>query len=177
MKIQDILTETGDSPYRIPNFGKYKQTTVQLPDGRRMGINFEPLILESGATGYLYSFDVDGELHISGGGDAIRIYSTATAVFNKFVQEMVPDFVVFIGTRQEPSRIKFYDRWANRLSNRLYSNITELEFKSQAYEELFWEIREAVDELQDISDSKLYVIANRWFLKDLTEGPDYTNQP
>jgi hypothetical protein len=169
MKILDILTETGDSPYRIPNFGKYKQATVRLPDGRRMGINFEPLILESGATGYLYSFDVDGDLHISGGGDAIKIYSTATAAFNKFVQEVVPPFIVFVGNQKESSRIKFYDRWANRLSNRLYANITELEFKSQAYEELFWEIRDAVDELQDISNAKLYVIANRWFLHNLEQ--------
>jgi hypothetical protein len=171
MKILDILTETGDSPYRIPNFGKYKQTTVQLSDGRNMGINFEPLILDSGEVGYLYSFDVDGYVTISDGGDAIRIYSTAIAAFNKFVQEVVPAFVAFVGNQKEPSRIKFYDRWANRLSNRLYSNITELEFKSQAYEELFWEIREAVDELQDISDSKLYVIANRWFLQNLEQTP------
>ena len=55
------------------------------------------------------SFEIDGSMNITGGGDAIRIFNTVLVVLDKFIKENTPpDFFIFAG--EGSSRISFYRR-------------------------------------------------------------------
>lgn len=126
MRARDFITEVGDKPYRIGRW-KYGMTNVMLPDGREMGISFEPL--GDDPLSALLSFSVDGQLVTTGGGDAYRILATLTQALSEYVSSKYPELLVWGVDNQDSSRIRLFDRLANRwlqlsaLSG--YENLTE----------------------------------------------------
>ena len=71
-------------------------------DLTRVSHREDPRVLE-------ISFEVDGSMDITGGGDAIAIFNTVLAAINHFLQhQLAPDFFIFAG--EGSSRISFYRR-------------------------------------------------------------------
>ena len=71
-------------------------------DLTRVSHREDPRVLE-------VSFEIDGSMNITGGGDAIRIFNTVLVVLDKFIKENTPpDFFIFAG--EGSSRISFYRR-------------------------------------------------------------------
>ena len=70
------------------------------------------------------SFEVDGSMDTTGGGDAIAIFNTVLAAINHFLQhQSAPDFFIFAG--QGVSRISLYNRMLSRfLGPAGYASVT-----------------------------------------------------
>lgn len=138
MKIAELLLETGNQPYPLrpwrhksPNMDSM---VIPLPDDRIMEIFVEH---ERGWA--VFEFLIDDEAYITGGGDQIRIFSTARQALIDWVQRNRPQYIAFTGSgeelKQRPDqsvrvgRISFYDRMARRLASlpefRNWVNITE----------------------------------------------------
>ena len=72
----------------------------------RVSDRTEPRVLE-------ISFSIDGSMHITGGGDAIRIFNTVLVALDKFLkQNTPPDYFVF--GAEDASRISLYSRMLSR---------------------------------------------------------------
>ena len=64
------------------------------------------------------SFEIDGSMNITGGGDAIRIFNTVLVVLDKFAKENTPpDFFIFAG--EGSSRVSLYKRMLSRFLARV----------------------------------------------------------
>ena len=64
------------------------------------------------------SFEIDGSMNITGGGDAIRIFNTVLVVLDKFIKENTPpDFFIFAG--EGSSRVSLYKRMLSRFLARV----------------------------------------------------------
>lgn len=160
MRAQEFIIETGDKPYRLPHPNKYGQSIGILPDGREFRINFERLDLDT----VLFSFSVDDELGITGGGDAVRIFSTVAVALNNYVGSNYPPLIVWAAKINERSRIKLYDRLAERflslpnLSN-YYINLTN---RTDLWPE---DLEQSVIEMHG-RNLKIYVLASSEYLHE-----------
>lgn len=117
MRAQEVITELFDQVYQwdwtIQDSNNWLAEFV-TEDGRDGEVDFN----EASEDNWSVDFTIDGQYHITGGGDAIAIFST--------VQDAVIDFLNQTGVNnlrfkadQEggSSRSKFYQRWAQRMAN------------------------------------------------------------
>lgn len=165
MKLIDFLTEVGDKPYQLPsrwqhNGDNTSKKTVQLPSGNYLEIE----ISEENRMA-LVNFYVNGSQKITGDGDAIKIFSTVGNAINDYVKKKRPNIICFTGHIFDSSRIRLYDRLANRwltmpgLSG--YKNLTD-------HEELWPEdLVYFMDMIQDLTDQKIYVLASPNWMRGL----------
>lgn len=121
MLSKEVIVETGDQPYRLPPrwrrvSDELDEMTVTLPDGRNLSLFFEH---ENRMA--LFTFLVDDNNQITGGGDAYRIFSTAYQAIEDWVRKNKPLYFAFTAAIDEnpdkkiPSRPKLYDRIVTRL--------------------------------------------------------------
>lgn len=139
MKIAELLLETGDRPYTLqknwrPVSPGTDQMNIRLPDGRIMS-----MFVEYERNWAVFTFLIDDEQYMTGGGDEIRIFSTARQALINWVQLHHPQYVAFTGSAEETKerpdksvrigRLSFYDRISRRLSSmpefKGWTNITE----------------------------------------------------
>ena len=80
-------------------------------DLTRVSHREDPRVLE-------VSFEIDGSMNITGGGDAIRIFNTVLVVLDKFIKENTPpDFFIFAA--EGSSRVSLYKRMLSRFLARV----------------------------------------------------------
>lgn len=166
MRAVDFITEIGNRPYRLPHPNKYGQSIGILPDGREFRINFERLDFDT----VLFSFSVDDEVGITGGGDAVRILSTVSAALNNYVGLNYPQLIVWAAKIRETSRIKLYDRFAERflsLSNlsNYYVNLTN---RTDLWPN---DLEQRVTEMHG-RDLKIYVLASFEYMDYVRSASD-----
>lgn len=158
MRATDFITEIGDKPYPMPNRwqnnGEGVKKSVQLPSG-----NYLEIEVNEQNKMALVNFYVGGSQKITGEGDAIKIFSTVGNAINDYVTKKRPNVLCFTGHLFDNSRIRLYDRLANRWltmpSFKGYVNISD-------HEDLWPEdLVYFMDEIQDLTDQKIYVLAKR----------------
>ena len=164
MKINELLLEIGDKPYQLkPRWrsdgaGSYFVKSMVLPNNK----GFEITINREDEYA-LVNFYVDRSQRLTGGGDAVAIFSTVINELQDFVRKYRPPLLVFTGAYDDPSRTKLYDRLANRLVTTPafsgYKNISE--YEDVWPEDLIYRL----DDIQDVSGQKLYVLASPGYLK------------
>lgn len=171
MKISELLLEVGDKPYpmksRWAGSGDYFQKTSFLPNGKHLSIDFH---LENRMA--LLNFYVDGSQQITGGGDALRIFSTVGNELNDFVRKRKPLVVAFTSYSEDPSRVKLYDRITQRIlaqspALKGYYDITN--FKNEWPDELDM----FMDDVQGLGNQKIYVLVHPKYQDYYTLGDDY----
>lgn len=159
------LTEILKDPYPLPtrwtkDDDLYVKTIV-LPDGRQLTIEIN---WEQNDKYALVNFYINGDQQITGGGDAFKIFATVSHSIKQFVASKKPDLLAFIGSDQDPSRIKMYDQWVPWMINNgimpEYKNITTWT-ESIPDDLLYW-----IDDIQDPS-GKIYVVASKQYLKSI----------
>lgn len=163
MRATDFISEIGNKPYQMkPRWssdgGSYYQKTAILPNGKGLEItvNREDEFA-------LVNFYVDQSQKLTGGGDAVAIFSTVINELQDFVRKQRPPLVVFTGSYDDPSRVKLYDRLANRLVTTPafsgYKNISE-------FEDL-WpdDLQYRMDDIQDVMGQKTYVLASPQYMR------------
>ena len=167
MRAQEFLAEVGDSPYQLPQRWKgdgfnASSMSVRLPSGKELQIeiHYEDRMA-------LVNFFVGGDQSVTGEGDAVKIFSTVGTAINDYVSKRRPKVLAFTGAINElhPGRIRLYDRLANRWLTlpgfRGYVNLTD-------HEELWPDsLVSFMDEVQDISNQKIYVLASPAWMKSL----------
>lgn len=165
MRASDFISEIGNKPYQMKSRwtsdggGSFAKTAI-LPNGKGLEITINKEYEFS-----LVNFYVDQSQRLTGGGDAIAILSTVIYELQDFVRKYRPPLLVFTGSYDDPSRIKLYDRLANKLVNTPafngYKNISE-------YEDL-WpdDLQYGMDDIQDVTGQKTYVLANPAYMKSI----------
>ena len=119
MKINEIITEAFDQPYKSKwakgEFGDY-DILVKLPDGSPLSITFN----HEGDNEWHVAFERGHSQDITGEGDAQRIFATVLATIQKFIKKHKPQQLTFSATKDvEPdqnseSRVKLYNRLVDR---------------------------------------------------------------
>lgn len=163
MRANDFIAEIGNRPYQMkPRWtgdgSGYFEKTAILPNGKGLEIN-----INHEGDFALVNFYVDQSQRLTGGGDAVAIFSTVINELQDFVRKRRPLLLVFTGSHDDPSRVKLYDRLANRLVTTPafngYKNISD-------YEEL-WpdDLQYSMDDIQDVTGQKTYVLASPQYMK------------
>ena len=119
MKINEIITEAFDQPYKSKwakgEFGDY-DILVKLPDGSPLSITFN----HEGDNEWHLAFERGHSQDITGEGDAQRIFATVLATIQKFIKKHKPQQLTFSAIKDvEPdqnseSRAKLYNRLVDR---------------------------------------------------------------
>lgn len=137
--------------------GRYTKI-IKLPDGRplEIGVDYEKPYA-------LVNFYVDDSQRVTGGGDAYRIFATVGKEINDFMGKYKPDILAFTSSMSDESRIKLYDRIADKIVTSLpnfkdYTNISD-------EEELYGGLLDFADERHDIQEQILYVFASPKYMK------------
>jgi hypothetical protein len=160
----DFLTEIGDKPYQLPNRWKNNgdgvKKSIELPSG-----NFLEIEISAEHKMALVNFYVGGSQKITGNGDAIKIFSTVGDAINDYARKNRPYVICFTGHIFDDSRIRLYDRLANRWLTmpglKGYVNLTD-------HEELWPEdLLYFMDAIQDLTDQKIYVLASPGWMRGL----------
>lgn len=165
MRAQEFIVEFGDKPFPMKKRWSYDgydqfQKTAVLPNNNHLDITIN--LFGSFA---LVNFYVNGSQQLTNTGGSVEIFSTVLAQMQDFVRKKKPQIVAFTGNYDDPSRIRLYDRIAQRLETlpafRGYKNITNRE-------DLWPEhLQYGMDDIQDISGQKTYVIASPQYLRSL----------
>lgn len=154
------LSEIFNKPYDLPKRwvndtegGYFKEIT--LPSNKLLTIKIDWDPYDKIA---IWNFWVDDDQDITGGGDAVRIFSTAITAFQQFVKSRKPTIIAFMGNDLDASRIKLYDtlvQWLIKKGQLTdYRDITD---NSDYWpDELFWFFDERYD-----MDGKIYVLAHK----------------
>jgi hypothetical protein len=164
MRSREFITEIGDQPYKTPARWRYVGTDmdemrVTLPDGRYL-----TLVVEHEQQWAVFTFLVDDEQYITGGGDAYRIFSTAAAAASDWVRKRKPMYFAFTASiegrpdNRPPSRPKLYDRMAQRLLTLpVFSGWTDITNRPDLWPEGF---ARYMDDRNPGIDLKTYVLAS-----------------
>jgi hypothetical protein len=164
MRANEFLAELGDRPYQMKprwtNDGGQDKKTVILPDNKGLEITVDQM--DDFA---LVNFYVNQSQRLTGGGDAVAIFSTVINELQDFVRKRRPPLLVFTGSYDDASRIRLYDRLANRLVTTPafsgYKNISDTE-------ELWPEdLQYRMDDIQDVTGQKTYVLASPQYLRSI----------
>ena len=100
-------------------------------DLTRVSHREDPRVLE-------VSFEVDGSMGMTGGGDAIRIFNTVLAAINHFLQhQLAPDFFIFAG--EGSSRISFYRRMMLKFLAKLGYTLAEWDDLPVSVQDNWWQ--------------------------------------
>jgi len=168
MRATDFISEIGNKPYQMkPRWtgdgGSYFEKTTVLPNGNSLEININREDYFA-----LVNFYVNQSQKLTGGGDAVAIFSTVINELQDFVRKYRPPLLVFTGSYDDPSRVKLYDRLANRLVTTPafsgYKNISD-------YEELWPEdLQYRMDDIQDVMGQKTYVLASPKYMRSVGVG-------
>ncbi len=152
MRAKEFLAELGDKPYILPKRWQAGEKSLTLPSGSVLKIDITKNDYIA-----LVNFYVDETQDITGQGDAFKIFSTVNNAVSDYVRKNKPEFLVFTGNSLQQSRIKLYDRMVSRWENdpvfMRYENITD--------NPDLWpdDLEFMVDDMQDIDNQKLYVLA------------------
>ena len=164
MRATDFVVEVGDKPYELPNrwnnTGMDVGKSTVLPSGNKLDItiNTENKMV-------LINFYVGGSQKITGNGDAIKIFSTVGSAVNDYAMKKRPHVIAFTGHIFDNSRIRLYDRLANRWLTmpglKGYVNLTD-------HEDL-WPVDLVyfMDDIQDLTDQKIYVLASPAWMRNV----------
>ena len=68
-----------------------------------------------GIDAYEVAFHREGDNTLTGGGDAIKIYSTFLEIVKDFIHKHSPGILYYSASKTELSRIKFYKRMSSRI--------------------------------------------------------------
>lgn len=71
-------------------------------------------------------FDRDGSHGMTGAGDAVKVFSTVLDIIKEFTESVDPNFITFSAKSDEESRVKFYKRFAKKISSFGYKDISGL---------------------------------------------------
>lgn len=164
MRAKDFIIEVWDNPQHQPGRwhgydGEYEKEFA-LSSGKLLKITINSIY----GYGSLINFYVDGTQQITGQGDAIQVFSIVGNAIQDFVRKRQPTIVAFTGYYDQ-SRIKLYDRLVKRFLTlpafRSYYNITDQEFE--------WPegLETDIDDIQDMGNQKLYVLAHKRHFKEL----------
>ena len=164
MRAIDFLIEVGDSPYELSprwrNTGIDIGKSALLPSGKWLdiAINVENRMA-------LINFHVGGQQRITGNGDAIKIFSTVGAAINDYDKKKRPHVIAFTGILDDNSRIRLYDRLANRWLTmpglKGYVNLTD---HKQLWPQ---DLVSFMDDNQDITNQKIYVLASPVWMRSI----------
>lgn len=164
MRAIDFLIEVGDSPYKLPNRWKNNgdsvKKSIELPSG-----NYLEIDITADNKLALVNFYVGGSQKITGEGDAIKIFSTVGNAINDYAIKKRPYVICFTGHVFDNSRIRLYDRLANRWLTmpglKGYVNLTD-------HEDLWPEdLLYFMDDIQDLTDQKIYVLASPVWMRSV----------
>lgn len=165
MRAADFIIELGNKPYQLKprwsgdGLGNFEKTAI-LPNGKGLEIN-----IHHEDDFALVNFYVDQSQQLTGGGDAVAIFSTVINELQDFVRKRRPPLLVFTGSHDDPSRIKLYDRLANRLLTTPafsgYKNITDSED--------LWpeDLQYRMDDIQSVMGQKTYILASPAYIKSI----------
>jgi len=164
VRANDFLVEVGDSPYELSprwkNTGMDIGKSAKLPSGKWLDIELD---VENRMA--LVNFYVGGKQKITGNGDAIKIFSTVGAAINDYARKKRPHVIAFTGHIDDDSRIRLYDRLANRWLTmpglKGYVNLTD---NKQLWPQ---DLVSFMDEKQDIRDQKIYVLASPVWMRSI----------
>jgi hypothetical protein len=167
MRVHEILTEVWDNPQHRPGrwtgeagVGGVYEKHFTLTSGKQLEITINDIY----GYGSLINFYVNGTQQITGQGDAIQVFSIVGNAIEDFVRKRQPTIVAFSGYNAN-SRIKLYDRLVSRFLTlpafRAYTDITDHNFE--------WPktLENDIDDIQDITNQKLYVLAHNRHFKEL----------
>ena len=109
MKLHELL----DSAYEWDGLKKEHpdEYTAHFEDGK--GEDVEVIF-----TMYKGMWDIEfsrAGYGMTGGGDAIKIFSTVLAIIKEFIESVDPKYIIFSAKSDEESRIKFYKRFAKKI--------------------------------------------------------------
>jgi hypothetical protein len=164
VRATDFLIEVGDKPYELPNrwssTGMDVGKSTVLPSGNRLDIN-----INADNKMALINFYVDGKQKITGTGDAVKIFSTVGSAVNDYARKNRPHVISFTGHLFDNSRIRLYNRLANRWLTmpglKGYINLTD-------HEDLWPEdLVSFMDDIQDVRDQKIYVLASPAWMRNV----------
>ncbi len=156
MRYREFITELGDKPYDMPkrwsgvSYGHASKKAV-LPSGKNLDIEID---YNDGIA--IVNFYVNGTQTKTGEGDAVKIFSTVGNEVNDFVRKYKPQFIVFTGAEDGPSRIKLYDRIVDRWMHMpVFFDYTDLTGRENMWpQELYWHL----DDAQTTDGQKIYVL-------------------
>lgn len=119
------MAEVFSSPYDIhysENTRNYITLSAVTDDDR--DINLDAITLyqlgkSKNMNAWDISFDVDGSISVSGGGDAYRIFATIMEMIKMFVKEKNPEHMEFTAFKNyNKSRVKLYTTMLKKFAGR-----------------------------------------------------------
>lgn len=119
MKLYEILKETGNRPAKFDaESHSVNEWKITSPD---LGLELELFRAGYRREGVVViTFTVGGNLGITGKGNAVKIFSTVNAMLERYLHAFLKlddKLITFSSHREEPSRVKLYDRAAPIISN------------------------------------------------------------
>jgi hypothetical protein len=110
MNINELLDTA--YPFKFYHNGEVIYTDFELSDGSLVEVDFTSQMQKT--MFYTVIFSRDGDYNLTGGKDALRIFSTIIKIMNEFVKTYKPDYLAFTADKGEKSRVSFYDKLIKR---------------------------------------------------------------
>lgn len=133
MKITELLDST--YPYKLYYDRGLAYTHFELSDGSTVEVDFTQVLQKMPF--YTVKFSRDGDYNLTGGKDALRIFSTIVKIMKEFAETYKPDYLAFTADKGEKSRVSFYDKLIKRfISGSNYAQLhdfTEVNTESVRY--------------------------------------------
>ena len=123
LSFKDFLNEIFQKPYPFkryasPNNVQYEFNTS---DNRRVTVVFRlddykfDFISKNSIEGWELFFDVNGMMHITGGGDSFMVLSTVVEIAKDFIIKNKPQLLVFTADKNDKSRVDLYSSMVKKL--------------------------------------------------------------
>lgn len=123
MRAKEFIGESLDKPYGFDSseneYGEPLMSTT-LDDGSDLEMKFYKSKIQ-GVDGYGFEFSRNNKHNITGQGDEQRVFATALAMTQQFVNQHKPKALEFFASKSpgSQSREKLYDRLVQRYADKL----------------------------------------------------------
>lgn len=116
-KTYDFKKKANDKDKTTYNFMTTDKKNVKVVFSR--GEYQFDFISKNRMTGWDLFFDVDSNVDLTGGGDALAIMATVVEIVKDFVQKDNPKLIVFNADKDDKSRVKLYSTMVKKLSSKI----------------------------------------------------------
>lgn len=116
-KTYDFKKKANDKDKTTYNFMTTDKKNVKVVFSR--GEYQFDFISKNRMTGWDLFFDVDSNVDLTGGGDALAIMATVVEIVKDFIQKDNPKLIVFNADKDDKSRVKLYSTMVKKLSSKI----------------------------------------------------------
>lgn len=123
LSFQSFINELFDKLYSFKRYSSPDNVQYEFStsDKKRVSVTFLlddynfDFISKQSVEGWEIFFNVDGFMHITGGGDSFAVFSTVIEIIKDFIKKNNPQVLVFTADKSEKSRVDLYSSMVKKM--------------------------------------------------------------